>query len=503
MITMYRNGLSARLSLCSVAVLLLAANLSAAAAAGKLVDAVKNSDKVSTRALLAQNADVNAPELDGTTALHWAVRRDDVETTKLLLSKGANAKAANRYGITPISVACENGNAAIIEALLQAGADANTVFGEGETALMTAARTGKLDAVKVLLAHGANVNAKEPRQGQTALMWAAAEGNAAVVAELVERGADAHARSDGFTAFLFAVREGRADVVKVLLKAGGDANEKWTPNSRRTPGSGSAALTLAVANAHYELASMLLDAGADPNAAEQGWTALHELTWVHKPGTGTNQPAPQGSGNMSSLEFLKKMKAHGANFNAKMTKAARFGPTDIHMQGATPFLMAARTADAPLMRALAELGADPLLPNSDGSTPILVAAGLGTHSPGEDAGTESEVLEAVKTAIELGGDVNSVDKNGETVMHAVALKQVPSVAKYLYEHGAKMEIWNTKDSAGFTPLRIAEGVFYEDKVRQRVPAVADYFVEVMKKAGVSTETEEQDLTVARKRREKL
>ena len=496
---MHRTGLS----VCSAAVLLLAAHLSGAAASSKLVEAVKNSDRASTRALLAQNTDVNAAEIDGTTALHWAVRRDDVETAKLLLGKGANAKAANRYGITPLTLASQNGNAAMIEALLKAGADVNTVFSEGETALMTAARTGKLDAVKVLLANGANVNAKEPRQGQTALMWAAAEGNADVVAELVERGADMHARSDGFTPLLFAIREGRMNVVKVLLKAGADVNEKWLPNSRRTPGSGSSTLVLAVNNAHWELAAMLLDAGADPNAADQGWTALHEMTWVRKPGTGTNQPAPQGSGNLSSLEFLKKMKEHGADFNAKMTKAARFGPTDIHMQGATPFLMAARTADAPLMRALAELGADPLLPNSDGSTPILVAAGLGTHSPGEDAGTEPEVLEAVKAAIELGGDVNSKDKNGETVMHAVALKQVASVAKYLYEHGAKMDVWNAKDSAGFTPLRIAEGVFYEDKVRQRVPQVADYFIDIMSKAGVSTETEEQDLTVARKRREKL
>ena len=495
---MQRTGLS----LYSAAVFLLAANLSAAAPANKLVDAVKNSDKASTRALLEQNADVNAPEVDGTTALHWAVRRDDLETTKALVSKGANVKLANRYGVTPLSLACVNGNAAIIEVLLKAGADANTVWGEGETALMTAARTGKLDAVKVLLTHGANVNAKESRQGQTALMWAAAEGNTAVVAELVERGADMHARSDGFTPLLFAVREGRAGVVQALLKAGADVNEKWMPNSRRTPGSGSTALVLAVANGHFELASTLLDAGADPNAADQGWTALHELTWVRKPGTGTNNPAPQGSGNIDSLELIKRLKAHGANLNAKMTKQARFGPTDIHMTGATPFLMAARTGDAPMMRMLAQLGADPLMPNADGSTPILVAAGLGTHSPGEDAGTEPEVLEAVKAAIELGGDVNTVDKNGETVMHAIGLKQVPTVAKYLVEHGAKIEVWNTKDSAGFTPLRIAEGVFYEDKVRQRVPAVADYLKEVMTQAGVSTETEEQDLTVARKRREK-
>ena len=146
------------------------------------------------RSLLKQKVDVNAPQPDGTTALHWAVRQDDLETADLLIRAGANVKAANRFGATPLSLAATNGNAAMIEKLLKAGEDANAVVSEaGDTALMLAARTGKPDAVAMLLNHGADVN-KTNANGQTALMWAAAEKNAAAVQVLIEHKADLNAQ---------------------------------------------------------------------------------------------------------------------------------------------------------------------------------------------------------------------------------------------------------------------------------------------------------------------
>src|SRR5579872_841560 len=390
-----------RLLTCLGGLAVFALSLFAASTNARLVDAVKNGDKAAIQTLLAQHVDLSAADTDGATALHWAARRDDLKTAGALIRGGANVKTANRYGVTPLSLACVNGNAAMVELLLKAGADPNTTLPGGETALMTAARTGKVDVVKVLVSHGADVNFQEGRRGQTPLMWAAADGNTAVVEELIERGADMHARTKGgFTPFLFAVRGGRIGVVQALLKAGANVNETW--QSGRTTGvSGISAMVLAVANAHYELASVLLDAGADPNAAAQGWTALHQITWVRKPG---RDPAPVGSGNVTSLELVRKLVAHGANVNARMTKRGNIRTTDLNMIGATPFLMAARTADAPLMRLLVELGADPLLPNADGTTPVLAAAGVGTYFPGQDAGTEQEVLEALKVALEFGGD---------------------------------------------------------------------------------------------------
>jgi ankyrin repeat protein len=472
-----------------VAPLLLAGGLAGAALDGRLLEAAKNSDKAAIQALLPQHPDVNAADADGSTALHWAVRHDDLETANLLLRGGANVKAVTHYGVTPLNLACVNGNAPMIETLLKAGADANAAVPGGETALMTASRTGKVNAVKALLTHGADAKYAEPARGQTALMWAAAEGNTSTVEALIEHGADIHAKTKGgLTPLLFAVREGKIDTVRALLKAGADVNETWKAG-RGTGVSGISAMVLAVANAHYELAAMLLDAGADPNAAAQGWTALHQITWVRKPGKGDNDPAPEGSGNLSSLDMVRKLVAKGANVNARMTRSGNVGRTSMNMTGATPFMMAARTADAPLMRLLVELGADPRLPNADGSTPLMAAAGLGTYSPGEDPGTEPEALEAVKVALELGGDVNAVDKNGETVIHAAAYKQLPLVAQYLVDHGAKIEIWNQKNKTGWTPLRIADGVIYGGGTFRSSPAMSEELRKVMSAAGASTVVE--------------
>jgi ankyrin repeat protein len=433
-------------------------------------------------------------EPDDTSALHRAVDRDDLSAAGSLLKAGANAKQPNRYGVTPLSLACTNGDGAMVSLLLDAGADPNAALPGGETPLMTAARTGRVDAVRALLAHGADVHAKDPKRGQTALMWAAAEGNVQVIDALLKAGAEWNARLDsGYTAFLFAVREGRLDAVRALMKAGADPNDSVPVTGRKAgqphgaPRAGTSALHLAVGNAHYELAAALLDAGADPNAIGPGYTALHIVSWVRKPGLGDNDPAPEGSGSMTSLAFVKKLVDKGANLNARMTKKVSVGLTSLNTMGATPFLLAARTADAELMRYLAKLGADPLIPTADGATPLIAAAGLGTRSPGEDAGTESEVVEAMAVAIELGNDPNTVDNNGETAMHGAAYKNLPAAVEFLASHGAKIEIWNRKNSHGWTPLTIARG--YRFGNYKPSPVTVDALLKVMQASGVTPEPE--------------
>jgi ankyrin repeat protein len=153
------------------------------------------------------------------------------------------------------------------------------------------------------------------------------------------------------------------------------------------------------------------------------------------------------------------------------------------MIGATPFVLAARTADAEYMRLLAELGADPLLPNEDDSTPLMVAAGLGTAAPGEDPGTEPEVLESVKVALALGGDLNAVDANGETVMHGAVSKHAPSVVRFLAGAGAKIEVWNRTNKEGHTPLDITRGVIRGMNIISSPPTEVAV-IEVMTRAGV-------------------
>jgi len=442
----------------------LAASSPAASVKSPLADAAEKSDRAAIRTLLKQHADVNAPQVDGMTALHWAAYQDDLETAKLLLKAGANVKAENRYGVTPLSLACQNGNGELVESLLAAGADPNTTLHGGETVLMTAARTGKVGPVKALLARGASVDAKE-RRGQTALMWAAAEGHAAVAQLLLKAGADFRTPlpDSGFTPLFFAVREGRIEVVRALLKAGADVNEAMQPRKTtgKSPRKGTSPLILAVENGHFDLALALLEAGADPNDQRSGFTALHVMTWVRKPNRGDGDdgdPSPIGSGNLSSLQFVKQLVEHGADVNARL-KNGRGGAGLYNKIGATPFLMAAGTADAAYMRLLVELGADPLVGNVDNCTPLMAATGIGIGGAAADetAGTEPEVLEAAQLAIELGADVNAVDANGETAMHGAAYKNLPKAVQFLADKGAKIEIWNQKNKYGWTPLLIAQG----------------------------------------------
>jgi ankyrin repeat protein len=433
----------------------------AAADNAPLADAVEQRDAAALRELLAHGADPNLAQPDGMRALHWAVHHDDAATAKRLLAAGADAKVENRYGVTPLAIACTNGSESIVNLLLDAGADANSKVNGSESVLMTAARTGKMGPVKALLAHGAAVNARE-KHGQTALMWAAADGHAEVVKALLEAGAEFRSATPaGFTPLAFAVREGRLEAVRVLLEAGADVNEPMQPKrpSARGPVRGTSPLVLAVENGHFALAVLLLEAGADPNDQRSGFTALHTLTWVRKPNRGddpSGDPAPAGSGTVTSLQFVEKLVAHGANVNARLARGAK-GKGVLSRQGATPFLLAAQTADVPLMRVLIKLGADPRLPNVDHCTPLMAAAGVGCLAPGEEAGTEDEALAAIALALELGNDLNAVDDNGETAMHGAAYKNFPRVVELLASKGAKVNVWDRKNKYGWTPLAIAEG----------------------------------------------
>ena len=456
-----------------------------------LVEAVKRADADAVRTLLDGGADASAPEADGTTALHWAARLDSVELADLLIAGGADVSAANAFGVQPLWLAAVNGSAPMLDRLLDAGADPDISTAAGETVLMMAARTGRIDALAALLARGADVDAAQ-RDGQTALMWAAAEGHTTAVRTLVEAGADLHARSivpetplrtglegpapHGFTALLFAVRAGHIDTARTLLAAGAD------PNDQLPDGTGP--VVLAATNAHWELGVFMVDQGADPNGAEQGWTALHAMTWVRRPNFGFNPPGPVTTGNLDSLSFVRELVARGADVNARMTMEPGNGYRNaLNRIGATPLMMAARLADAPLMRVLLELGADPAITNEDGSTLLMVAAGFGIHSPGEDPGTEAEALECVQIALELGGDVNVIDANNETALHGAAYRGANSIVQLLVDHGA--DTFDVVNADGWTPLRIAQGIFRTATYKE-APHTAALLTDLM--ARITTRT---------------
>jgi ankyrin repeat protein len=484
---------------------------------------------LSTAAAYAQ-APVPQASQRPATALHHAAETDDIAAATRLIRSGNDVNAVNRYGAAPISIACARGNAAMIELLLASGADANTSLPEGETCLMSAASTGNLAAVKALLVRGAKVNAIETWRGQTALMWAAAEGHAAVVEALIEAGADVNARSkSGFTPILFAVRQGSTDAVRSLIKAKANVNDiaqaaAISSNSTAKPVTdATSALAMAVINAHFEIAGLLVDNGADPNAPDARGSILHALAWIRKPGAVGGDQAVPASARADSLALAESLLEHGANPNVRIAwqeipfdrddgevkspPNIRVGRDYISLVGASPFYLAAKNGDVELMRLLAKYGADPLLPTVQNVTPLMAAAGLGTwagETPGPLNGTpEVERLEAVKLAVALGNDINAVadfgdieivgdpiklfvsypenleklPKNalgdmrwsGSTALHGAATSNQQSIVRYLVENGAKLD---ARNKLGWTPLMVAEGGQFGATVKEFPEAAA-------------------------------
>jgi ankyrin repeat protein len=492
--------------ICVVCTVCVATAIVRASGAGTpLIEAVKRDDRAATRALIKAGIPPNAHDPDGTTALHWAVHRSDVDLVDLLIGAGANVNATNRYGVMPLAVASINGDAVIMDRLLKAGADPNAVVPGGETVLMTAARTGTVDAVRTLLAHHADPNAHDPT-GQTPIMWAADRNNSAAIRVLVEAGADVNARTHGavsgprkegtqqsafsfssptptsFSPLLFAVRAGQRDSVATLLDLGASVNDALSD--------GTSALVLAVINGHWDIAASLLDRGADPNASAQGWTALHQISRTRRPNIGFGTPGAVPTGTMDSLELAKKLIARGANVNARMTRnGMRDGQRNrLNRLGATPFLLAAKSNDVEYMRLLLVSGADALMPNVDHTTPLMVAAGVAIWNPGEDGGSlvgsEPEVLEAVKLCVEAGADINAQNDRGETAMHGAAFRGANSVIEYLVSKGAKIDV--RSQPYGWSPLTIANGIFYSDFFKEQKDTAA-LFRKLYEDRGISTE----------------
>ena len=434
------------------------AGLPAADGAAGLIGAAKAGDAATIRALLQAGADAGAAQPDGSSALLWASHRDDLESVRLLIEAGADVSAANDLGATPLWAASENGSTALVRMLLAAGADPNRALLSGETPVMVAARAGSPDIVAQLAAAGADLD-RQGSRGQTALMWAAAQRHPDVVEALLAAGADLSIRSDvwtqvmavpphskpeynreiphgGNTALLFAVRADDLPSARILVAAGADVDDSdaW----------GVSAVVLAAHGGHRDVLDFLLENGADPNAADAGFAALHDAVM------------------RNDSRMTAALLAHGADPNQPLLTwtPTRRASRDHHYPppfvGTSPFWLAARFARIDLMSLLADHGADPHFVHEvdyivDGrmqwqterTTTLMAAFGMGGRRarpwvPYSGAGTaEFRTLDAVMLAVELGVDFNAVDATGRTVLDEAEALQYESVVEYLVEVGAE------------------------------------------------------------------
>ena len=441
--------------------LLLLGSPAAHAATADVADAAMRGDREAVRAAVARKADVNAPQLDGSTALHWAAERDDLEMADLLLAAGARATTRTREGVTPLQLSATNGSASMLDRLLKAGADPNAgLTPAGETALMMAARTGKTDAIRVLAEAGANVNAKESWGGTTPLMWAVSEGHGEAARVLIGAGAEVNARSHyvaaangrGFegrtplanstdakaaefasgwlTPLMLAARQGDVELARILVGAGADVDA--------AAGDGKTALALATFNGNYEVASYLVDNKADVNKADaQRFTPLFWAVDRRNMETAPNFPWMVTA---DPMPLIRKLLDAGANPNALVnnTPRARMREGSPRIVFATALMRAAFAADLDLVTLLLDRGADPKITSRDSETMLSAAAGLAFIHGYHRGKSPEERLQVVKRFVELGNDVNWPDDYGITPLMAAGNYGNVPIIQYLIDAGADL-----------------------------------------------------------------
>jgi len=464
--------------------------------ASALIAAAQAGDHAGAVALIARGADVRAKSADGTTALHWAAHNGDVDLVRRLIKAGANVSAVNDYGSSPMQEASVEANTAILEALVDAGANVDSPNPEGQTALMVVARTGNVEAAQFLLKHGANVNAVEQWGGQTALMWAAAQRQPQMVKLLLAHGAQVNVHSavrdwqrrvtaegrpkimnhGGFTPLHFAAREGCIECAKYLIKAGADLNA--LDPDQTTP------LVLSLLNMHYNFAAYLISAGADVNRWDFfGQTPLYVAIDMQTLPTGGRPDLPSED-NTTGLQVAEMLLAKGADPNIQLKLRPQYrngvfdrGGDQVLATGATALLLAAKDGDVPAVQLLLKYHAMVDLPNAQGVTPLMAAAGMG-HSFNPTRGrykTDDQAAACVKLLYAAGGSITAKDAAGMTALHAAAKLGWDDTVKLLIANGAQPQV---ADNKGLHPIDYALG-HYERAFLEPQPPVRESTVKLL------------------------
>lgn len=434
-----------------------------------VADAAMNRDLDAVRALIARKADVNLPQGDGSTALHWAAYTGNAEMARLLLGAGAGVQAVSRVGgLTPLMMATRAGDAAIVKLLVDAKADVTGANANGTTPLMFAAASGNVDVVRLLVDRGADLNATDTTNGQTPLMFAAAQGRTEAVKALLARKAHPDVvtrvspiipmgdrykqatggkgtreitseggRSDiramgGLTALMFAAREGHAGVVQALVEGGADVN-------RVSGADDLSPMTMAIVNGRLDIAKYLLDHGANPNLrAKNGVGPLWATVDARWPERTWYPPANIQEEKTSHLALLKALLDRGADPDVRIVMKPwyrTFHGDWANPVGATPFWLAAKANDVEAMRLLIAAGANPSIPSGSGASALQVAAGYGFEPQVTNFRPNARV-EAVRYLVEeVGLDVNGRDTQGYTALHGAGLTANHELIAYLVAMG--------------------------------------------------------------------
>ena len=136
-------------------VVLVALALGSPACSGQILEAARNGDLETVKALISDNPDLVFSNDDyGNTSLHWAASWDHKDVVQLLLARNADVNARDNGGFTPLRLAALKGYKDVADLLLAHNADVNTKDYDGFTPLHSAAVMSHKDMVELLRRHG-------------------------------------------------------------------------------------------------------------------------------------------------------------------------------------------------------------------------------------------------------------------------------------------------------------------------------------------------------------
>lgn len=447
--------------------------------------------------LLRAHADVQATtRLEQITPLLMACQNGSAPMVQLLLAHGADANKPNQLGTTPLMMAAAAGSLAAVQELVDHGAAVNARESAHEqTALMFAASKGRAEAIRYLIAHGADanpaskvvnlpkvefgLNGKVTYRGESekhksadagSIEKAEPESSAYEMPTVDEKAAgDATPAADdqkkkarrehgaklmgGMTPLLYAAREGNIAAATALVEGGANINLA-SGSEQTTP------LVLAIANGHYDLAKFLVEHGADVNKANMmGLTPLYatiDVQWA--PHEWSPEPIVAQE-TTKYLDLMNLLIARGADLNARLGKSLWFRVLSENRNwtdpaGSTAFWRAAQADDVAAMKLLKGAGANTSIPSTNGTTPLMVAAGLGWAA--NYSTTAPTRMDAVQFCLSLGENLNEQDKLGYTALHGAAFVGDLKLIQYLADHGARTDVRN---KAGDTVADAANGLF--------------------------------------------
>ena len=397
-------------------------------------------------ALIAQRADVNQPQGDGMTALHWTARHGLTEIATALLDAGASVTAVTRLGgYTALHLAAQEGHDGVVRVLVERGADPSVSTTTGAVPLHFAAASGNVAAISTLLGRGADPNVKEPQWGQTPLMFAAAAGRTEAVKRLVAGGADVTIT---------------ARVIDISARNREDSAESRARNAR-------------------------IAAIQRQRAAERAAAGLKPITGAQRAGRPANddsgnEPEPLGyadlvgvHGGLTAL-LLAARDGHAATAFALVDSGANINQVSAGDR-TSPLLMATINGHFDLAKQLLDRGADVRLTSDGGATPLYGVLNMqwapkARHpQPADYMQQQIGYLDLMEALLKAGADVDArltkslwyttynrdllgVDRTGATTFWLAAYTLDIPAMKLLLRYGADPNIRTAK-----VPERYEEG----------------------------------------------